>query len=518
MRKIASRKTSPMRGLGAVLLAAALLAGCAGIQQPLQSDLASSSADVQQCAAWFAKLDGAVDQAGMRDGETYPVPGFPYLRVNRFLASFRGQAKSDPTAFAAWEGRLRELDARSRGYELSDLPAASFNQLGVKDRTEAVSLTERCADVLMRQDGATASRHTLLIEQAQVPDDYADWKRAVGLYPLVKLPFYQFAKGWQNEAETLFQQAAAGNAPQHNLLRYRPATSPTNAMTVTKIFAATKSDPLGVPQFSQRDADTLLAAFAPVYEIDTTDKFDLPGALRWGNSETPQVDGTHPTVYSRIAFTRYQGRTLAQMVYLVWFSERPDDGWTDWVSGKLDGLIFRVTLDATGHPLVYDTIHPCGCYHMFFPTAAATPVPPPNSGEEWAFIPRSAPAIEASQRIVLRLTSRSHYLTDIRPDVTGSNAGQTYAMVDDSILRVLPTASGTKSIFGPTGIVAGTQRGERMFTWPLGIEDAGAMREWGRHATALVGRRHFDDADLIEKRFQIPSLTGAVMAPHANGS
>jgi hypothetical protein len=29
------------------------------------------------------------------------------------------------------------------------------------------------------------------------------------------------------------------------------------------------------------------------------------------------------------------------------------------------------------------------------------------------------------------------------------------------------------------------------------------MREWGRHATALVGRRQFDDADLIEKRFAI---------------
>jgi len=31
----------------------------------------------------------------------------------------------------------------------------------------------------------------------------------------------------------------------------------------------------------------------------------------------------------------------------------------------------------------------------------------------------------------------------------------------------------------------------------------GAMRQWGRHATAFVGRRHFDDADLIERRFQL---------------
>jgi hypothetical protein len=27
------------------------------------------------------------------------------------------------------------------------------------------------------------------------------------------------------------------------------------------------------------------------------------------------------------------------------------------------------------------------------------------------------------------------------------------------------------------------------------------MRQSGHHATAFVGRRHFDDADLLEKRF-----------------
>ena len=69
--------------------------------------------------------------------------------------------------------------------------------------------------------------------------------------------------------------------------------------------------------------------------------------------------------------------------------------------------------------------------------------------------------------------------------------------------RILPTPSGTRSAYGPTGIVPGTERGERFAVWPLGLEDAGAMREWGRHATALVGRRQFDDADLIERRFSL---------------
>jgi hypothetical protein len=28
------------------------------------------------------------------------------------------------------------------------------------------------------------------------------------------------------------------------------------------------------------------------------------------------------------------------------------------------------------------------------------------------------------------------------------------------------------------------------------------MRQWGRHATAFVGKRHFDDAHLFERYFE----------------
>jgi hypothetical protein len=65
---------------------------------------------------------------------------------------------------------------------------------------------------------------------------------------------------------------------------------------------------------------------------------------------------------------------------------------------------------------------------------------------------------------------------------------------------------GTRSAFGPDGLVPGSERTERFLFWPMGIASAGAMRQWGHHATAFVGRRHFDDADLIEARFVIPRL------------
>ena len=75
-------------------------------------------------------------------------------------------------------------------------------------------------------------------------------------------------------------------------------------------------------------------------------------------------------------------------------------------------------------------------------------------------------------------------------------------------LRSLQFGSRRRSIFGPDGIVAGTERAERLLFWPMGIASAGAMRQWGRQATAFVGRRHFDDADLVERRFEL-DLGGA---------
>jgi hypothetical protein len=36
----------------------------------------------------------------------------------------------------------------------------------------------------------------------------------------------------------------------------------------------------------------------------------------------------------------------------------------------------------------------------------------------------------------------------------------------------------------------------------MGVASAGAMRQWGTHATAFVGRRHFDDPYLLESAFR----------------
>lgn len=89
-------------------------------------------------------------------------------------------------------------------------------------------------------------------------------------------------------------------------------------------------------------------------------------------------------------------------------------------------------------------------------------------------------------------------------DCTGVGGGSRVPVQEDDVLRSQPLSrGGTRSLFRPDGLVPGSERAERYFFWPMGIYEPGAMRQWGRHATAFVGRRHFDDADLLERYFTI---------------
>jgi hypothetical protein len=113
------------------------------------------------------------------------------------------------------------------------------------------------------------------------------------------------------------------------------------------------------------------------------------------------------------------------------------------------------------------------------------------------------PRLDESERPLLRIQSGTHYIVRVGL-VRGSDSLARYEMRPYGELRSLPRLDGGQaSAFGTDGLVPGTERAERFLFWPSGILSAGAMRQWGRHATAFVGRRHFDDADLLEKRFRL---------------
>jgi hypothetical protein len=191
------------------------------------------------------------------------------------------------------------------------------------------------------------------------------------------------------------------------------------------------------------------------------------------------------------AYMRYGEQLLLQLVYTVWFPERPprgnfDPGTFDPLAGKLDGVIWRVTLAPDGEPVLYDSIHACGCFHMFFPTPRARPRPAPDaSGPQRAFVPQRLPRVGEHERPVVTLASGTHELEGVRL-ARGAESLVRYTLRPYDELRSMPRmGGGHASAFGPDGLIAGS-----------------TVRQWGRHATS-PGRGHFDDADLLERRFEL---------------
>ena len=273
------------------------------------------------------------------------------------------------------------------------------------------------------------------------------------------------------------------------------------------------TDALGIPELSRFDRMALLRRHAPVLEVDVAGEYDRPGTMALDAQDRPTVDTEPGAAYVRVTQTLLQGRPHLQLVYTFWFTERPSRGDLDTLSGHIDGLIWRVTLASDGIPLVYDSIHPCGCYHLFFPTEYVDARPLQDTLDEGMFSPQAVRAPGPDETVVLRIESRTHYIQHVSVERRGSSA-MVYGIEDERNLGTLPRAAGgTRSAYGSDGLVRGSERGERFFFWPMGIQSAGQMRQWGRHATAFVGRRHFDDPLLFDSYFVLRTVTATQKSP-----
>jgi len=497
--------TDCLRWLAAA--AAVLGCGCTTLEAPFRAHLESAAPQVRECAEWFQALDARIDAAGVRDAQDARVAGFPYLRANRLLASLRPAAETNEAILRALAERMLALDAEARRYEIMNLPAGPVADL--RDMADAgaqrlaLERTPRCARLLHDIDLAQPEARQELLRRAAVADDYSTLYRILGLYPVSQLFLAAGVRRYEEETQRAFL-AEPALSPGASLLRLAPPPGERlSRARVARIIEYAAANPLGIPQPEEAELQELFAAYAPSLEIVVQADYDRIGALRWRRDSTvPEVDGAVQVVYVHPAWTRYRDRVLLQLVYTVWFPERPPQSEGDILAGKLDGITWRVTLAPDGAPLLYDSIHPCGCYHLFFPTPRARALPGPGGLDEWMFSPQSLPEIAETERPLLRIASGTHYLEKVAV-VRGSDSLARYDFRPYGALRSLPRLDGGRaSAFGPDGLVPGSERPERSLLWPSGIVSAGAMRQWGRQATAFVGRRHFDDADLLEKRFR----------------
>jgi hypothetical protein len=483
-----SRRAHGASRAGPWLLALLLVlpGGCATLQRP--AGLAPEQAG---CFELFEAVDARIGAAGLRDEGDSPVAGFPYLRSNRLLAAMADRA-DEGERVDSWLAHMAELDARARGFELLRYgkPIAGLPPVALDRR-----LSE-CRQRLLAHDRLDRTRLAQLRLASQVADDYVPWWRVVGVYPLTAPLVTLGIDRWHRQTHATFATPLDELPRQGRLQRWGADARTTPDAAVISHWLATQRDPLGLPWLDPDQQQALFSRFAPVWEVDVFDDNDRIGTIRWQGG--PRVDTARPVEYRLLSYMLLDGRIVPQLNYVVWFPARPGN---DIYSGWLDGLHWRVTLGPDGEPWLYDSIHPCGCYHTFFPG------PDLRLREdrrrfyvEEPLLPQQAPH---GERMVVRIESARHYIQRVYP-AAGTTDLEPLQPLPYDALRALPAEDGPghHSLFGRHGLVAGSERPERFVLWPMGIRSPGAMRQWGRQPTAFVGRRHFDDPYLIDTLFR----------------
>jgi hypothetical protein len=259
---------------------------------------------------------------------------------------------------------------------------------------------------------------------------------------------------------------------------------------------------LGIPNYSPQDKETLFQMYAPVWEVQHQGYYDRIGAPVWSGRNILDVDTTTPVTYTLISFTRFGNDIFTQLNYIIWFPARPKQGMLDIYGGILDGVNYRVTLNHKGDPILYETMHNCGCYYKAYPTDRLQA----RANIDYAEPPLilESPAVNHSKDMMtVAMDSRTHYVQHLYPLSRAlKKKSQVYSLVDYGQLRSLPYLKDhRRGMFGQDSLAPGSQRLERFILWPTGVLSPGAMRQSGRHAVAFVGKRHFDDPFFMEKMY-----------------
>lgn len=381
---------------GAAILAV-LLAGCAAAPSIEEARLASPSPEVASCAQWFRALDEEIETAGVRDLQYASVPGFPYLRSDRFLAASLHRAQASASAFEALVDRMLEHDMEARRYEIANLPPArveKWSGMGREDsRATALRRSLQCSRVLRDADLAAPAIRSALLKRAALPPSpashtacHGDFKRSAGA-----------------------------------VVRFSPAPGGAERAAVARWLARAKQDALGQPIVSERELLALAAAYAPSFELVVASDADRFGAVRWrrGTSQ-PETDPADPAVYVHRAYAYYDGQALLQVVYTMLFPE--------------DRIAWRVTLAPDGEPLAYDASTADGCY-----TVALTPRARLRERAESA--PSGLPRLGEAERPLFGVAAASHAI-EARGVVRGTDSLARYALRAYDELRSAPGFDG----------------------------------------------------------------------------
>ena len=472
-----------------LVLLLATLSGCA-TTEPTPDPFVGWFKDYRTCRAEYAAMDARVDAAGVRDASTYRVPGYPYLRTDRTLASFAREVKS-LEEIGGWIRRMRETDQEARLFE--------YENLGLSPQETAVQRDRflSCGSVLAGFEFVDQPEEFARMLAAVEPqDEYSSTQRVLGLYALTAPAMRARIEARQQALDQAYAQ------PQDQLPASAPLTlwkaKPEADLSLVEIdFFKVIPDELGFPGFTDSTFRALAEHNAPQLWIETAsdaDRLAKPMLTAAG----PTADPTQPQAHFHVTFARFGGKPLMQLNYAFWFKGAD-------ARMPLDGFIWRVTLDEKAKPLIYESLHTSGRDHRWYPVQALARRE--RNGDAKG-IPVIAPQPAPAHRATLRITAGTHEILRV---VDGSSmsteAAQTFEIRRYENLLTLPAPNGgTRSLFGPDGLIPGPHADDPIGGYASGIRKPGALRQLGRIPVTPVGRAHFEDPFLLESVFVPPTV------------
>jgi hypothetical protein len=469
-----TRRWLPLRLSLVVLL---LLAGCSAAPE---REVPPRDA----CGELTSALDRAISAESYFDPSLRRITGWPLGRADRFLAGFEYDTLT-PAAREAW---LEHTLVRAR-----DAYVAEFARLSPD--TRRTLRTEHGFEDVGAQLEACFLRSSPPVDLPEasyaVPDSYSDALRVVGLYPLTGLVARGFIERYR---DAMTARVEAGPATVFEAQQSYAGAQGDRASIAPELPLVT--DALGVPRWSDEHWQALFRQHMPQIVSELRSDADRVGTPGLDADSRIRIDTGQPTVFTYPGYMRRGGQVLAQLNYVFWFPARTPERGFDLYAGDLAGILWRVTLDHGLRPVLYDSIHLCGCYHkLFLPPGSQIDLDRLKGERPLVFALDDLP--EPPRGLRLRLAAATHYIIEVRGPEFDPEA-LSYRLEPYARQLTLPGPAGVVSLFGSTGIVEQSRRPERFVLWPMGIRSPGAMRQRGLHATAFAGRRHFDAADLLD--------------------
>jgi hypothetical protein len=353
----------------AITLVLVINQGCASL---VSWQFVAESERPPEYERFFDQLDQAVDDADVKDAAAFSVPGFPYLRANRFLASLKDPLTDDRQK-EQWVRWMQQLDLEARRKEIFNLPQDQFENLTwhMGERFDRFALMQRVkfySDRLLLHDQRHPDFYATLHKAVVIPDEYSTTMRVIGIYPLTSLPVALVTHGVYDDMRDWHQLPRDELVTRGEIRGYGPARHTAySQQKIRAILKRSEQNPLGIPLPSGSDRQILLATFAPLFFQDVAADYDEIGEVAWKDNLVT-VNSAKPTVYYFFSYARFKTVPILQINYVVWYSSRdgPNSPWIE--RGPLDGITVRISLDPEGRPFMIDIMNNCGCYHFFVPS------------------------------------------------------------------------------------------------------------------------------------------------------